>query len=331
MLNEQSLLTKSVDSSNSSFFISNKSIFRKNLDVGNHMCLTESMFFRILELAESSSLLVNSKSTLEIRWPRKGWERNLQIGDVVSVKFNHIVPPASGKKIISRLVKLQQPTSSINIFDLVPFDWVQDRSLIQRASAILNSISEAHRLLFNAIFWNADRFKRFCIQPSSLIGHHSELNGNLRHTVEVAEFMCKLCTERSFANLDLGILAALLHDSGKSDEYIATNHGSWYMSERGKLLGHKITALEWISAATAKWNIQLPKDHYEGLLHVLTAAPNAPEWLGIRQPALPEAHLLSIADRLSGSDDLMHKTVNISGGFGQSHKHLKSPPFLVRG
>ena len=293
--------------------------------------LISNSLFRVIEATHKEFLLFNTESTIRVTILENSFASKTHVGQIISPRLAMPLRCVDGRVQVSRLVEYQQPTGSINIFDLVPFDWVQDRSLIQRASAILNSISEAHRLLFNAIFWNADRFKRFCIQPSSLIGHHSELNGNLRHTVEVAEFMCKLCTERSFANPYLGILAALLHDSGKSDEYIATNHGSWYMSERGKLLGHKITALEWISATTAKWNIQLPKDHYEGLLHVLTAAPNAPEWLGIRQPALPEAHLLSIADRLSGSDDLMHKTVNISGGFGQSHKHLKSPPFLVRG
>ena len=164
-----------------------------------------------------------------------------------------------------------------------------------------------------------------------MIGHHAEPNGNLRHTVEVAEEMRNLCRTRSYANQALGVLSALLHDAGKADEYVSNGKGGWDMSDRGKLLGHKVSAVEWIVQAVTRWNIKFPPGHYESLLHIMTAVPHAPDWMGLRQPVTPESLLLSMADRLSGHDDLMELTVNKDGGFGRFHKHLKSAPFTVRG
>ena len=293
--------------------------------------LTEDMFFRVTQLSENNAELINNQCLLTIKLKGIGLDNNVKIGDIVSVKLCNHIQTNDPRQKIKRLIKHEQPNSSVNLFNLLPHDWVKDRALVLRALVVFNSISKQHQLLFNSIFWDAERFKRFCICPSSMSGHHSSFNGNLRHTIEVAEIMIRLFNESSFVNFDLGILAALLHDAGKADEYISSKNGHCYLSERGKLLGHKFTSVEWIVAASSKWNIQLPTDHYVGLLHILSAAPNAPDWLGIRQPALPEAHLLSIADRLSGQEDLIRKTINMNGGFGQHHKHLKSPPFLVRG
>lgn len=218
-----------------------------------------------------------------------------------------------------------------NVFDRVDRHWVDDTTLIARALLLVAALDEGHRKLFNAIFSDRDRFERFCRMPSSIAGHHAEKNGNLRHTIEVSEEMMRLCRSRSDTCPSLGVLAALLHDAGKADEYIANGYGGWKMSERGKLLGHRVTILEWIVAATAKWNILLPEGHYMGLLHLLAAIPNAPDWMGMRQPVMPESFLLSSADRLSGHDDLMEQTVKPEGGFGRYHKHLKAAPFKVRG
>lgn len=75
----------------------------------------------------------------------------------------------------------------------------------------------------------------------------------------------------------------------------------------------------------------MPEDHFVGLLHIFTAVPNAPEWMGLREPALHESFLLSICDRLSGRDDLVKRTQSVEGGFGKSHRHMKTAVFKVRG
>lgn len=287
--------------------------------------------FRVLEINANSALLFNEMFTIRVIWEPNQFFREISIGQIVTIRSKTPTSSINGHIEIRQLNGYQRPIENLNIFELIPYSWVKDRNLVKRAATIFNELAEPHQLLFNAIFWNETRFERFCRQPSSMNGHHSEPNGNLRHTVEVAEIMHSFCLTRDFANKDLGVLAALLHDAGKADEYTQNGKGGWDLTDRGKLLGHKVSAVEWLISAVSRWNIQLPQDHYEGLLHIMTAIPYAPDWMGIRAPVTPESLLLSMADRLSGHDDLMMQTVNLDGGFGRYHKHLKYSPFAVRG
>ena len=245
----------------------------------------------------NEAYLFNNQASFKVDWIDTALISKIHMGQIVSPRMSFEPKCINGCIRICRLVVYEQPTDSVNLFDLIPFGWVKDRDVVKRGALMMAELSVAHRLLFNAIFWNHARFERFCKQPSSMIGHHSEPSGNLRHTVEVAEEMRAYCFTRSFTNIHLGVLSAFLHDARKADEYVLNDKGGWYLTERGKLLGHKITVIEWIAAAVSKWNIELPQDHYIGLLHVLTALPNAPEWLGIREPAMHESFLLSICDR----------------------------------
>lgn len=272
-----------------------------------------------------------NQANIKVDWIDTSLIGKIHIGQIVSPRFGSDPTCSNGCTRIYRLVAYERPMKNVNLFDLIPFSWVKDRDVVKRGAVLMNDLSDVHRLLFNAIFWNHSRFERFCKQPSSMIGHHSESNGNLRHTVEVAEEMREYCSTRSFTNMHLGVLSALLHDAGKADEYDLNDKGGWYLTERGKLLGHKITVVEWIAAAVAKCNIELPQDHYIGLLHIFTAIPNAPDWMGLREPAMHESFLLSICDRLSGREDLVTRTQSNEAGFGKSHRHLKTAVFQVRG
>lgn len=243
-----------------------------------------------------------------------------------------LVKPLSSsvEEYIKAHIQNYPPDANISIFNLVNNTWLKDNSIKYDLIKIVGTLEANHFMLLNAILWDYDRLQRFCTGPSSLSGHHYEKNGNLRHTLEVAEEMQRLCQGRHSVNTSLGVLLALLHDIGKADEYTLTASGGWKMSERGILLGHKATAFEWAVAAINRWNISLPQDHYLAILHVLSAVPYAPDWMGLRQPMMLECELLSIADRLSGKDDLMLQTNHPNGGFGRHHMHLGCAPFSVR-
>lgn len=275
--------------------------------------------------------LFNSRTSIKVEWNVNLFVAKIHVGQIVSPKFGSEATCSNGIISIQKLVAYGRPNAKVNLFNLIPHGWVKDRELVKRGAILMDQLSDAHRLLFNAIFWDHNRFERFCKQPSSMAGHHSEQSGNLRHTVEVAEEMRKQCRTRSFTSINLGVLAAFLHDSGKADEYELNSKGGWYLTDRGKLLGHKVTIVEWIVAAVAKWDITLPENHYVGLLHIFTSAANAPEWLGIREPALHESFLLSLCDRLSGRDDLIKQTKSEMSGFGRSHRHLKASVFTLKG
>ena len=147
------------------------------------------------------------------------------------------------------------------------------------------------------------------------------------HTTQVAQIVLDLAKQYPQANPGLALAAAFLHDVGKSEEYVPWATG-WGMTDRGKLIGHRHTVIEWVSVALSLNRIALPKEYHLSLMHALTCAPNS-EWLGIRAPATPEATLLSMADRLSGESDIVRSLANQNGGWGSAHPHRKAKPFTV--
>lgn len=273
--------------------------------------------------------LYHDQVSIKVSWVANQPDIRLKSGVLVSPRWLGQTLCESGTIIISRLVLIERPEPWENLFHTVPHGWVKNRALVKQAAVLVEALPRSYRLLFNAIFWDGERFKRFCAVPSSMNGHHADDNGNLRHAVDVAQMMRQFCQARGLANEGLGILAGLLHDAGKADEYRLSPAGEWKLTDRGKLLGHKVTVIEWIAEAKAKCNLLMPAEHYMALMHCLTCSPSAPDWLGIRKPAMLEAVLLSYMDRLSGTEDLMQRCSARRNGWGSYHAHLNGRPFQI--
>ena len=234
-----------------------------------------------------------------------------------------LVKPES-KQMNGKLKELliQPPQCNINIFKLNLENQILDKTLIDRATVIITKLRPEYRLILNAVFWDYARLMAFVTAPSSLVGHHAEVNGNLRHSIEVAEQVMQYSVTRPDINIDLAVLTALLHDAGKAEEYESRHDGTYKLSLRGRLLGHKFTSAEWVIEAVAKYNLTLPGNDYLLLLHNLSAVANAPFWMGLRNPATLEARFLSFSDQVSGIDDLAKQTTRGQRGWGAYHEHL---------
>ncbi len=279
---------------------------------------------------QCTALIFHECATIKVRWTVCHMDCRLKVGELVSPRWHGITEcDTDGAIIISRLVLMGRPEPSENLFQTIPRGWVKNRALVCQAATLVEALPTSYRQLFNAIFWDGQRFKKFCIVPSSMKGHHMEDNGNLRHAVDVAKMMWQHSHARGNSDAALCILAGLLHDAGKAEEYVLHHSGEWRLSDRGKLLGHKITVIEWIASAMARNKIMLPEAHYMALLHCLTSSANAPDYLGIRRPAMIEAHLLSSMDRMSGTEDLMARHKGNGVGWGAYHAHLKGKPYML--
>lgn len=294
--------------------------------------------FRIVGLQKSAlpkggfrycATLFHEKASIAVTWLSSKEDDRLQAGCLVTPRWTSKAVCTDGQIVINRLLPVTSP-SLVNIFDTVPYEWVNDRSLIQVAKEIVEQLPDHFIKLLNGIFWDYRRFYRFLLGPSSLNGHHHHKYGNLMHTTEVIKNALLLAKDRKLVNTDVLVMAALLHDAGKADEYqFNYERNRFEISTRGALLGHKLSIVEWIAASIAQHQLELPQNQLLSLLHALTAVKGAPDWVGIREPVSPEANLLSMADRLSGHDDLYRQTTNGLEGFGRYHKHLKGRPFLI--
>ena len=274
------------------------------------------------------AVLFHERASLTVEWLSRSVDVRIVTGGLVSIRWLGRPTCVKGAVRIARLVPLDRPEPSLNLFDTVPSNWLADRALLRRAGAHWDGLQPSFRHLFNAIFWQGDRFRRYLNAPSSLSGHHAGRSGNLRHTVDVVERVVALGIHEKRVDLGILILAAFLHDAGKADEY-RVGYRNLELSARGKLIGHRLTVIEWIAAAQSQHRVLIDEQHYLALLHVLGCAKGAPAWLGLREPQSLEAILLSAADRLSGQSDLINRCAPGQPGFGRYHRHLGARPFVV--
>lgn len=72
--------------------------------------------------------------------------------------------------------------------------------------------------------------------PCTRAGHHAYLGGLLEHTVAVATLALETCVLHRRLNSDLLVSAALLHDVGKTREFVLG--ADIELSEAGALVGH---------------------------------------------------------------------------------------------
>lgn len=294
--------------------------------------------FRIVHLEQSKlanggyrfqASLFHEKASIAVTWINSKADDRLTAGSLVTPRWTSKSVCTQGQIIVNRLLPVNMP-GNVNLFDTVPYEWVKDREVINHAKKLIDGLPTHFIKLINGIFWDYRRFYRFLVGPSSLKGHHNDKHGNLRHGIEVANNALTLAKTRKIICPHVLATAALLHDAGKADEYeFNYQRNCFEISARGVLLGHKLSIVEWIAAAVAKYQINIPENQLLSLLHALTATKGVPDWVGIREPISPEANLLSIADRLSGQDDLFEQTMPSTEGFGRYHRHLRGRPFLV--
>jgi len=294
--------------------------------------------FRLVRLEQSKlangcyrfqASLFHEKASIAVTWINSKADDRLAAGSLVTPRWTSKTVCTQGQIIVNRLLPVNMP-SNVNLFDTVPYEWVKDRQVINHARELIDGLPTHFIKLINGIFWDYRRFYRFLVGPSSLKGHHIDKHGNLRHSIEVANNALMLAKDRKTICTHVLATAALLHDAGKADEYeFNYQRHCFEISARGVLLGHKLSIVEWIAAAVAQYQIIIPENQLLSLLHALTATKGVPDWVGIREPVSPEANLLSIADRLSGQDDLFTQTMPSTEGFGRYHRHLRGRPFLV--
>lgn len=274
--------------------------------------------------------LSHQEADLKVMWQIKQTSALVSLGDLVEINFEKDIRSYSGMLIIDGLGVLSAPSADINLFNTVPRFWIKQPQLIKEAAQLFEVLPDYFKFLLNAILWDSDRFQRFLNGPSSLSGHHHFIHGNLAHTLDVLNRAVSIASKTPKSNVHSLMMASWLHDMGKADEY-AYNHEKqcFEMSSRGVLVGHKITVIEWLAEAKAKWKIKIPEDVWLSLIHTLSAVKGVPDWCGFREPITPESLIVSSADRLSGQHDLIEQTALPEGGFGKFHRHLKGRPFLL--
>ncbi len=260
-----------------------------------------------------------------VEWFSQKVDDRIRRGALVEVVPTATLRETEGVIRIQRLRLVDRPRANANLFATIPPSWVEDRGLIERATALWACLPRDLALLFNAVLWAGNRLHCYAMCPSSLHDHHNELGGNLLHSIEVAESALALAKASNLANAPLLVLGGLLHDAAKAVEY-RYDRGSrlFRLSDRGNLVGHRDTLVGWLAEARMTHGLNIGDGLYLGLMHMMLAARGAPDWLGLRSPRTREADILSQADNFSRMEYLRNACAPQAGqpGFGGYHRNL---------
>lgn len=242
--------------------------------------------------------LYHEQGAREVTWNTAQVDCRLKRGCYVAMRgIEQSVALDSVTKIL-RLDLLDKPLPSVNPFNVVPANWVRDRTLVKRASNLWGQLSRPFQHLVTAVLWDGGRFERFVTGPAALSCYPPVPNANLSHAVETAETALMLANGLTDVSTSVVIAAALLHDAGKADDFrLSPDRDGYAYSERGQLVGGRHTILEWLAIARGRDGVIVPDGQYLSLIHALTATRGA-GWLGIREPQIIEATILAAADRV---------------------------------
>ena len=153
-----------------------------------------------------------------------------------------------------------------------------------------------HNIL-DIFFENKDFVKKFCSSPSAMTHHHNYVGGNLEHTVGVVRLCKSICEMYPFADIDLVLTGAILHDVGKIKEYSTT--ASIDKTDEGNFIGHIVMGDRWIRQKIKEVRDKGEKIDEElenKLCHIILSHHGKYEYASPRLPKIVEAMIVHSAD-----------------------------------
>lgn len=137
--------------------------------------------------------------------------------------------------------------------------------------------SEVHdpsfKVLLDRVLADTELRQALRTAPCTIGGHHAYLGGLLEHTVAVATLARETQDLHRRMNSDLLITAALLHDIGKTREFVYGAEIS--QSEEGRLLGHLQLGAQIIREQIARAG-GIPEGHELALLNCVLSHHGVP-------------------------------------------------------
>jgi 3'-5' exoribonuclease len=151
------------------------------------------------------------------------------------------------------------------------------------------------RALLGRFFADEEFVAAFSRAPSARRIHHAYLGGLLEHTVEVVALCQAVMTLYPQINHDLLMTGALLHDVGKTQEFVYQRDIDY--SDEGRLLGHVVLSERMISERLAEIP-DFPPELALRLRHLVISHHGRHEWGSPRRPKTLEACALHYVDNL---------------------------------
>ncbi|MDD4251073.1 MAG: HD domain-containing protein [Candidatus ainarchaeum sp.] len=174
--------------------------------------------------------------------------------------------------------------------------------------------------VLNVFFSNEKFVEKFKTAPGAMYIHHGWISGLLEHTLTVLNICLNLQKYHEDVDRDLLITGAILHDIGKTDEFVITTQIK--ITDKGNLLSHIIMGVQELTRVLDKLDIsEITKTK---LLHIMISHHGKVEYGCPKPHMIPEALIIAKADEIDANIVAMleaKKTAGTNDSFTYS-KHI---------
>ncbi len=169
-------------------------------------------------------------------------------------------------------------------------------SMFARLIRVSESLEDAHLKQLIALFFSDEalmaRFKR---APAAKMMHHAYVGGLLEHTLSMAILSDAVAGHYGGIDRDLLLAGAILHDIGKTEEFVY-RHVIDY-SDSGRLLGHIVIGVRMVEEKIRKTK-DFPEEKAALLKHLVLSHHGSREFGSPEVPKTVEAVLLHYIDEI---------------------------------
>lgn len=144
--------------------------------------------------------------------------------------------------------------------------------------------------------------------PAAKSHHHNYYGGLKYHSLCVAKNAYALAKTYEFANKDLCIAGALLHDIGKIFEYDSSMFGDAEYNVDGNLFGHLFIGAEIVKNKAKEMGVS--SEIIRNLVHIILSHHDNPEWGAVKMPTTIEARIVSSADFVDSQVEAMRQATD---------------------
>ncbi len=168
-------------------------------------------------------------------------------------------------------------------------------------------VSEPHLAkLLKSFFGDPDFVQLFYDAPAAVSVHHAYLGGLLEHTVFMTRAARAVADVYAEINRDLLLAGIILHDIGKTREYVydaAIDH-----TYDGRLVGHLVMGYDMVRARIAAVK-NFPEELGRMLLHIILSHHGQMEFGSPKTPKFAEALIVHFLDNLDARAAMFRETV----------------------
>ena len=184
--------------------------------------------------------------------------------------------------------------------------------LLAIVKRFIQSLTNPHLMrLAKRIFGDESFVARFSRSPGGMQWHHPYIGGLLEHSVGVTEICDFVATRHPELNRDLLVVAALLHDVGKIDEYSASTVIEF--TDIGRLVGHIVIGERYVRSNCEAID-DFPEDLMMLLSHLILAHQGHREFSSPVEPMIPEGFVLYFADEMDSKLNALRRIAEKSDG-----------------